>query len=248
MGQTAYLRQLWIDAAYYKEARAAYAQSPSKAPRPAYDRALEGLAGAPRLLLPASSKVQIDRMLRFGAELPLPFVLYGAHSAFRDAAAIKQASVPVILNVKWPVKERDSDPEEIPSMRTLELRDQAPSTPKALAEAGVRFAVSSDGIAAPRDVVKALKKSIDVGLKPADALRALTLSAAEIYGLEGRIGSIDAGKIANLTVVRGDLFDDKSKIEMVFIDGRRYLPAPEAPTPPRGGANAPAEPPSQEVQ
>ncbi|MGD0001636.1 MAG: amidohydrolase, partial [Bryobacteraceae bacterium] len=55
-----------------------------------------------------------------------------------------------------------------------------------------------------------------------------------------RLGSIDTGKIANLTLVKGDLFDEKSKVEMVFIDGKKYLPAPEAPTPPRPTGGAPA--------
>jgi hypothetical protein len=239
MGVMSYFRQIWIDADYYQKAKEAYAKDPAGIPRPAYDRALDGLLETHRMLLPATTRVQIDRMLRFGPEFKMPFVLYGGQEAFRCAEAIKQAGVPVILNVKWPVKERDSDPDDIPAMRVLELRDKAPTTPAALAAAGVKFAVSSDGIDTPKDIVKALKKSIDVGLKPADALRALTLSAAEIYGINGRLGSIEKGKIANIAVVRGDLFDEKSKIEMVIIDGRKYLPAPEAPTPPgRPGAGA----------
>jgi imidazolonepropionase-like amidohydrolase len=240
MGVMAYMRQVWIDAAYYKTAKEAYARNPTGTPRPAYDRALEGVLETHRLLMPATSKVQIERALRFGAEFKTPFAIYGGQAAYETAADLKKAGVPVILNVKWPVKEKDSDPEEIPSMRTLQLRDKAPTTPATLVAAGVPFAVSSDGFEAPKDIIKALKKSIDAGLKPADAIRALTLSAAEIYGMAGRIGSIEKGKIANLTVVKGDLFDDKAKISMVFIDGKRYLPAPEAPTPPRPASGAPA--------
>jgi hypothetical protein len=241
MGVMAYMRQIWSDAAYYRLAKEAYAKDPVTNPRPAYDRALEGLLETHRLLLPASSRVQIDRALRFGAEFKTPFVVYGGAGAYETASELKTAGVPVILNVKWPVKEKDSDPEDIPSMKTLQLRDKAPTTPQALVAAGVPFAVSSEGLEAPKDVIKALKKSIDRGLKPADAIRALTLSAAEIYGMAGRLGSIEKGKIANLTVIKGDLFDDKAKVSMVFIDGRKYLPAPEAPTPPRPTGGAPAE-------
>jgi hypothetical protein len=239
MGVMAYERQLWIDAAYYKAAKEAYANDPVTIARPPYDRALEGLLETRRLLLPATSRVQIQRMLKFGAEFKMPFVLYGGQEAFRTADLLKKAGVPVVLNVKWPVRERDSDPENIPSLRVLQLRDKAPSTPAVLAAAGVAFAISSEGLETPKDILKALKKSIDVGLKPADAIRALTLSAAEIYGVAGRLGSIDKGKIANLTVVKGDLFDEKSQVEMVFIDGKRYLPAPEAPPPSRPAGSAP---------
>lgn len=241
MGVMAYMRQLWIDAAYYKLAKEAYAKDPVTNPRPAYDRALEGLLETHRLLLPATSRVQIERALRFGPEFKTPFVLYGGQAAYETASELKKAGVPVILNVKWPAREKDSDPEEIPSMRTLQLRDKAPTTPATLAAAGVPFAISSEGLEAPKDVIKALKKSIDVGLKPADAIRALTLSAAEIYGMAGRLGSIEKGKIANLTVVKGDLFDDKATVSMVFIDGKKYLPAPEVPTPPRSGSGTPTE-------
>lgn len=241
MGVMAYMRQVWSDATYYKAAKAAYAKDPASIPRPAYDRALEGVLETHRLLIPATSRVQIERALRFGVEFKTPFVLYGGHAAYEIASDIKKSGVPVILNVKWPVKDKDSDPEAIPSMRTLQLRDQAPTTPAKLAAAGVTFAVCSDGLEAPKDLIKALKRSIDVGLKPADAIRALTLSAAEIYGMSARIGSIEKGKIANLTVIKGDLFDDKSKVSMVFIDGKRYLPAPEVPTPPRPANVAPTE-------
>jgi hypothetical protein len=75
MGVMAYLRQLWIDAAYYKLAKEAYAKDPATNPRPAYDRALEGLLVTHRLLLPATSRVQIERALRFGTEFKTPFVL-----------------------------------------------------------------------------------------------------------------------------------------------------------------------------
>ena len=80
-----------------------------------------------------------------------------------------------------------------------------------------------------------MKKAIDAGLSREDALRALTLSPAEIYGVADRLGSIEKGKIANLVVTRGDLFDDRTKVEMIFVDGRKYIPPPEA-TPPADAA------------
>jgi imidazolonepropionase-like amidohydrolase len=84
-----------------------------------------------------------------------------------------------------------------------------------------------------------VKRAIDAGLPEAAAVRALTLSAAEIYGVADRVGSIEPGKIANLLVVKGNLFDEKTKIEYVFIDGVKYEPAPEAPPGERGGRPEP---------
>ena len=121
-------------------------------------------------------------------------------------------------------------------LRTLRFRDRAPSTPAALGKAGVKFAFYSGGIAAPKDILKAAKKSIDAGLAPDAALRAFTLSAAEIFDVADRLGSIESGKIANLVVTDGDLFEEKTKIKMVFVDGRRFeTHEPEKPKePPKG--------------
>lgn len=235
MGVMAYVRQLWMDAQWYKAALETYEKNPQAGPRPAYDRAAEGVLAARRVLLPASSRVEIERMITFSAALKTPVVLYGGHEAFRSVDLIKAANLPVIVNVKWPTKERDADPEVKDTYRTLETRDKAPSSPVELARAGVPFAFTSDGLDSPADLVKAVKKSIDAGLKKEDAIAALTINAARIYSLDRRIGSIETGKIANLTVVKGDLFDSASKVEMVFIDGVKYAPAPEAPAP-AGGA------------
>jgi len=53
----------------------------------------------------------------------------------------------------------------------------------------------------------------------------LTLAPAEIYKVADRVGSIEKGKIGNLLVTRGDIFDDRTKVEMTFVDGRKYTPA-----------------------
>jgi hypothetical protein len=152
------------------------------------------------------------------------------------ADEIAAQKMPVLVNLKWPEAEKDVDPEEKPSLRTLRFRDKAPSSPAALAKAGVPFAFYDGGITAPKDIVKAVKKSIDAGLPPDAALRALTLSAAEIFGVSDRLGSIDNGKIANLVVTDGDIFDEKTKIKMIFVDGKRFeAHEPEKPKdPPKG--------------
>jgi imidazolonepropionase-like amidohydrolase len=232
MGVQAYFRQLWIDLAWYKEAKAAYAANP-QLPRPAYDRALENMADVKRVMLPATSLILYERMVKIAEQIKTPVVYYGVLEGWRMVDQLKKSGVPVILNVKWPTRDRDADPDDEPSMRTLELRDKAPTNPIVLAAAGIRFAVSSDGQDAPREVIRSLKRSIDLGLKKEDAIRALTLSAAEIYGVADRLGSVESGKIANLLVTDGDLFDEKTKVQMIFIDGVKYLPAPEAPA---GGA------------
>jgi imidazolonepropionase-like amidohydrolase len=166
--------------------------------------------------------------------LKQPAVLYGMREGYRAGDLLKQHKTPVLVSLKWPEAARDADPDEVETMRTLENRAKAPTTPGILKQAGVKFAFYTDGVDAPRDIQRAVKKAIDNGLAREDAVRALTLSPAEIYGVADRIGSIEKGKIANLVVTRGEIFDDRTRVEMIFIDGVKHMPTPEPPG--RGGA------------
>jgi imidazolonepropionase-like amidohydrolase len=242
MGVISYIRQIYLDAAHYQLVKDAYAKDPRGVERPVYDRALEGVLESQRILLPANRLVEMDRMLRFAAELKQPAVLYGGRETFRPEAAalLKKFNAPVLLSMRWPEKSRDADPEDVESMRTLETRDKAASAPMVLQSAGVKYALYSDGLDQPRDLQRAVKKAIDAGLSRDDAIRALTLSPAEIFGVADRLGSIEKGKIGNLVVTRGDLFDDRTKVEMILVDGRKYVPAPDAA--PTGGRGAITDP------
>ena len=229
LGSIAYVRQIYLDADHYKEARAIYEKHPGGLQRPPYERALEGVLATSLVLLPAEHEVEIARMLSLGKELKRNVVLYGGQEAWRAVDLLKQAQTPVLISLKYPVKARDADPAEDEPLRVLQFRDKAPSAAGALAQAKVKFAFYSDGVTNPRDLVRAVKKALDAGLKLEDAIRALTLSAAEIYGMADRIGSIDKGKIANLVVADGDLFAEKTKIKYTFVDGAKFEPLPEEP-------------------
>ena len=242
MGNISYVRQLYLDLGQYKQAKESYAAHPSGVQRPEYDHALEGLAESPRLLLPADESQQIDRMISFGQELKVPFLLYGLHEAYKEVDQLKAANVPALVSLKWPEKPRDADPSDIPNYRQLLMRDQAPAIPAMFVKAGVKFAFYSDGVNTAPELKKAVKKAIDAGLKQEDAIRALTLTPAEIYGVSDRVGSIEKGKIGNLVVTRGPAFDEKSTIEYLFVDGKQFQPSKElqqGPPPGSPGARRP---------
>jgi imidazolonepropionase-like amidohydrolase len=225
MGVIAYIRQIYLDADHYKMANEIYAKHPQGLQRPSYDRTLAAVLESPRILLPASRAVEVERMVRFGQELKRSTVIYGGAEAWRSAELLKESKTPILISLKWPERPPTADPDAPDSLRVLEMRDKAPSTPGVLAQHGVRFAFYSDGIASPRDVLRAVKRAIDAGLSPADALRAFTLNAAEIYNVADRLGSIDKGKIANLVVTDGELFQDRTKVKYVFVDGVKFEPA-----------------------
>jgi imidazolonepropionase-like amidohydrolase len=234
MGVLAYVHQVWLDTDWSIKAQAAYEKNPRGVERPRYDRTEAALADALEdhalVLIPANNSVQLRRALELVERWHVNGVLYGGQMGYEVAPEIAAKKLSVLVNLKWPEAEKDADPDDKPSLRTLQFRDRAPSSPGALAKNGVKFAFYSGGITAPKDMLKATKKSIDAGLAPEAALRALTLSPAEIFGVADRLGSIENGKIANLVVADGDLFEEKTKIKMVFVDGRKYEPhEPEKP-------------------
>jgi imidazolonepropionase-like amidohydrolase len=228
MGTIAYIRQVYLDADRYREAKAVYAANPVGLKRPAYDRALEGVLASDRVLLPAPRAMDVRRMLRLAGDLNRAPVLYGLHEGYAAIDEIREAKVPVLVSLKWPAREKDADPAAEDPLRVLELREKAPSTPRMLAEADIRFAFYSGGVEKPADAVKAVRKAIDAGLAQEDAVCAMTLGPAEIYGLDDRLGSIEAGKIANLLVTDGELFEENTKVKHVFVDGAKFT-IPEAP-------------------
>jgi len=97
-----------------------------------------------------------------------------------EVAMKSRRKTPVLVDLKWPESDKDGDPDDVPSLRTLRLRDRAPSSPAALAKAGQVCVYSADAPLRKRRS-EAAKKSIGAGLRRKCALRAATLSPAEIF-------------------------------------------------------------------
>jgi len=237
MGVISYVRQVFLDAHWYNQAESIYRAHPAGLERPSYDRTEivvnDALAAGRPVLLPGNTAQEIHRALTLADRLGAHAVIYGGQQGYADADELAAARVPVLVNLKWPEKEKDADPEAEEPLRVLRFRDRAPSSPAALQKAGVKFAFYFEGTGAPKDALKNAKKAIDAGLPADAALRAFTLNAAEILGVGDRLGSIEPGKIANLAVTDGDPFNEKTKVKMTFVDGRRYeVREPGRPTAP----------------
>ncbi len=259
MGAFAYIKQLFLDADHYATAWDMYGRNPRGLERPHYDRALAPLAavraGAEPLLFPASSLAEIHRALNTSDEIGARPILYGLHGGYQAAALLAERNVPVLVSLDWPKAPRDGDPEAETSLDDLRLRLLAPTTPAALHDAGVAFAFYSDSIDDPSDVIAGARMAVEAGLDHDLAVRAMTLSAAELFGVADRTGSLEEGKLANLVVTDGDLLAESTKVRIVFVDGRRFEPDTNAAGPdrmarggaassPRRGRRAPAPAPA----
>jgi imidazolonepropionase-like amidohydrolase len=225
MGVIAYVKQVFLDAAHYRESWESYESSPLGKKRPTYDRTLGPLSHAMverwPVLLPASRKHEIVRAIGLAREMGVRPVLYGAHEGYAAAAALAAEGVPVLVSLKWPERDEDADPEAEEPLRVLELRERAPSTPAALEKAGVRFAFYTGGLEKPEEALASVRRALDAGLSRERAVRALTLDAASIFGVSDRVGSLEKGKIANFFIASGDVFEEASRVETVFVDGKK---------------------------
>ena len=237
MGVFAQLRQMMFDAQRYRESMQIYERNPRGIRRPETDRSLAALMpvldGRMPVVMLANSEREISRALDLAAEFKLRLIIAGGREADRVADRLAKQNVPVLLSLNLPRRTTAAMPEADPEpMRILRERVAAQQTAGKLSKAGVRFAFQSGSLTNMTDLIPNANRAIENGLSATDAVRAFTLWPAEIFGVANQLGSIEAGKIANLTVTRGDLFDRNSRVAHVFIDGRPVDLRPAATTPP----------------
>jgi imidazolonepropionase-like amidohydrolase len=161
------------------------------------------------LYVAANTEQSIRDAIALADRQNIRIVLQAGADAQKVAGLLKQHDVPVILSSILSLPPREDEFHAYPYQ-----------TPGVLAKAGVTFAFSSGGFQFSRDVPFQAGRAVAWGLPHDDAIKALTLDAARILGVDGQAGSIDAGKIANLVVVTGDPLEIRSQIRHVIVAGR----------------------------
>lgn len=236
LGTVAFTKQGFLDAQWQRDAEAQYQRGGAKGPRPLVEPALDALKPALAKQMPVAFDVnearEIDRALAMASEYGLDPIVVGAQYAAERKVELAAAKARVVLSLNLP---GGGGAGAAPaagggggggrgggggtSLRIMKFQADAPKVPAVLAQASVPFAFSSGG-ATPANFVRNAGRVIKEGGLAADAvLRALTIDAARMAGAADRIGSLEKGKIANLVVTEGDLFDG-GRVRHVFIDGR----------------------------
>lgn len=237
MGVFASIRQMLFDAQRYREANAIYERNARGVRRPEQDKSLAALlpvlARQMPVVMQADTEREINRALDLAQEFNLRAVVAGGAESWKVAGRLREMNVPVLLSLNFPRRSTAQAAEAEPEpLRTLRERAEAPKTAARLAAAGVAFAFQSGSMTNLNDYLANATKAIENGLARDEGVRALTIGPAEILGVADRLGTVETGKIANLTVTRGDIFARDRRIAHVFIDGRpvdlRPTPAPGA--------------------
>jgi imidazolonepropionase-like amidohydrolase len=235
MGNAAVLRSALVEAQNYLERwrryetdQAAYqakveaGDQEAEPPKlPERDLKLEALGKVLRREIKARIHAhRADDMLtaiRIAEEFDLDLTLEHATEGYKIADILAAKGIPVTAG---PI---------LFSRLKYELKDMTPKNPGIMTKAGVEVAIQTDEMSAVKYLTINAALAVREGMPEEDALKAITINAAKIIGVDDRVGSLEAGKDADIIVLSGHPFDYRSVTELVLVDGKvTYLREPEA--------------------
>lgn len=171
----------------------------------------QALAGKLPVRIAASRITDLETAMQIAEELGLTIIFEEAQEAYKRSEILVKKNIPVLL--------RPSVNGWAP-MYFGEQNEVRLDTFSLLVKAGVKTALLSTGDPRSEGMLPSVSFAVRHGASPAEALRAVTLTPAEILGVADRMGSLEAGKDANLVVLSGDPHDVTTRVEKVMIDGR----------------------------
>ncbi len=207
------IRDYLKEARRYLELKKLAAQNPSLKP-PDYNPKYEALApvfdGTLPVIISVEKAKDIELAIKFVKEEKLKAIFRGCAQGFKVADKIKQAGIPVIIDSLYVGPSEPEDGYDAPYRNVVEL-----------AKAGIRISFSSgDDTALGKDLPYHAAKAVAFGLPYEEAIKALTINPAKMFGVEGRLGSLEVGKDADLFVTTGDPLDIKSDVKYLVINGK----------------------------
>ena len=214
MGMAAQLRQAFLDALDYQQKVAdSEKRKGEKGVQPVKrDLKLEALLpyleGKKPVVLAASEASDLETAVKLANEFHLKFILNHVTHSRPVLDYIARLKAPVIVG---PIYDFPKDNERYDAVYSL---------PGELVKRGVKIAFASYDSHQVRNLPYAAGYAVAYGLPYDEAMKALTINAAEIWGLADKLGSLDAGKIANVVVANGDPLDVKTDVKHVFINGQ----------------------------
>ena len=204
------LRRVFNDALEYARRRNDYSRAQMQqlsASAADLDALLPVLRGQLPMIAVANRRSDIETALRIAREYKLRLILAGAAEGWMIPKEIVAAGVPVLVEPM----------DNLPSYDALGIRYENAAL---LAQGGVKVALMETATENTRDLRQQAGNAIASGMTWDQALRAVTLTPAEVFGVADRYGSLETGKVANIVVWSGDPFEFSTGVEHVFIRGR----------------------------
>lgn len=204
------LRRVFNDALEYSRRRNDYSRAQMQqlsASAADLEALLPVLRGQLPLIAVANRRSDIETALRIGREYKLRLILAGGAEGWMIPGEIAAAGVPVLVE---PL-------DNIPSYDAPGIRYENAAL---LTRGGVKVSLMETATENARNLRQQAGNAVATGMTWDQALRAVTLTPAEVFGVSDRYGSLEVGKVANVVVWTGDPFEFSTGIEHVFIRGR----------------------------
>ena len=226
LGAIAFIRQGFIDAAWYNKSQKILSKYPDGNEPIETDQSLNAIATSMRkqsaFIFRTKNELYINRAFNISKEFDLNLWIKGNGYEYRRIDELPR--VFMIIPVNFPANPEVANPHTALQYSTKQLKhwDMAPDNLMRLADAEFQFSITSSGLKDKGDFRKNLSKAVKRGLSQADALASLTTSPAKAFGQSKRLGKIAPGFIANLVVTDGSYFIEQSKVKSVWIEGNQF--------------------------
>lgn len=222
MGYIALLRQTFLDAQWYK----------TKPWQEGFNATLQ--AWNDNLNLPqifeANDKWNDLRADKIGDEFGVQYIIKAGQNEYQRIKEMKSSNATFILPLNFPAAQDVEDPNDakLVSLEDMKHWELAPTQCAAFEKAGIPFCLTTADLRSTSGFWTNLRKAIEYGLSESKAMEALTKTPAITLGIYDKVGSLDAGKLANFIITNGPVFSDKTTILYNYIQGIKYNVKPES--------------------
>ncbi|GGB04743.1 periplasmic amidohydrolase [Puia dinghuensis] len=222
MGSIALLRQTYIDAAWYKG-------QPYHEGTNLSLQAFNDEQSLPQIF-EGSDKWGDLHGDRIGDEFGVQYIIKAGENEYQRIKEIAGTKASFIVPVNYPQAMDVEDPNDARFVSLADMKhwELAPTNPGAFEKAGIPFCLTTADLRDTKQFFANLRKAFESGLTEAKALEALTKTPATLIGIYDKVGSLDAGKLANFLITTGPVFNEKTSIVENWVQGRKYEVKEEA--------------------
>lgn len=217
MGSIALLRQTYLDAQWYKNKPATEGINLSL-------QAFNDLQSLPQIFEAEDKWVDL-RADRVAKEFGTQYIIKGGGNEYQRVKEIAATKATYILSLNFPQAMDVEDPNDARFVSLADMKhwELAATNPGALEKANVNFCLTAADLRDPKLFLTNLRKAIEYGLTPTKAFEAVTKTPATLLGIYDKVGSLEAGKLANFLITTDSIFSEKAAILDNYVQGKKYV-------------------------
>lgn len=217
MGSIALLRQTYLDAQWYKTKPASEGTNISL-------QAWNDNQSLPQIF-DAGDKWNDLRADKIADEFGVQYIIKAGGNEYQRTNDVKATNASFIVPLNFPQAMDVEDPNDarFVSLAAMKHWELAPTNPGAMEKAGINFALTAYGLNETGSFLPNIRKAIQNGLSEKNALEALTKIPASLINIYDKVGSLDAGKLANFIITSGPIFGERTVLYQNWVQGIKYV-------------------------